>query len=573
MKKIFCAIALLLIWILCGAPSCGGRGNVRGGGGGNPAGDTTPPTVSSTAPANGAVGVPTNISSITANFSEEIDPSTLIFTVSNGGSVNGTVNYSGTTAIFTPALNLAGNTTYTARISGSVKDLAGNAMGLDHVWTLTTGAGPDTDPPTVVSNNPISNATGVALDANFEAIFSEEIDCSTVNTSTFAIENATGYINSCSGNKAIFIPNPDLDFNTTYTARIKASVKDIAGNPMASDYTWTFTTGNAPVKVYVPINGGGDMGSFGYHVRVINTENNSVKWVSGGNLFYAGNPVSVAVMGNKVFGTNEANGANDPLLHNAVSIVNTLTDAYVDGTNIHFSGYPRWIDTDPSTNKVYVSRESGAIRDIKVIDAETSAILNTITGVTDANRFSGYLLINPSARELYALNRNKVEVTNDTITVIDLDTNSIKGTIVVGAGPFGAAIDIATNLLYIANAWTHSISVIDLATYNVVDTIALSNGTYPCGLVVKDGYLYIAANGTGELLKMDLATYGITSVLTGGIGPGYLVLYNGKAYVTDWGTSSTCGNTVAVINTTEPMTLETSIPVGACPVGLGIYIP
>src|SRR5829696_7345345 len=45
--------------------------------------------------------------------------------------------------------------------------------------------------------------------------------------------------------KALLTPSSVLEANTTYTATVKGGpggVKDLAGNPMAQDYTWTFTT-------------------------------------------------------------------------------------------------------------------------------------------------------------------------------------------------------------------------------------------------------------------------------------------------------------------------------------------
>jgi len=44
-------------------------------------------------------------------------------------------------------------------------------------------------------------------------------------------------------NIATFKPNANLSPNTTYTASIGVGVKDTAGNNLAKQYTWTFTTG------------------------------------------------------------------------------------------------------------------------------------------------------------------------------------------------------------------------------------------------------------------------------------------------------------------------------------------
>ena len=83
--------------------------------------ETIPPTVTFTVPANGATGVAIN-TKISATFSEVMDPATLTtttFTLKQGATaVPGAVNYSGVTAVFTPAASLAASTTYTATITG-----------------------------------------------------------------------------------------------------------------------------------------------------------------------------------------------------------------------------------------------------------------------------------------------------------------------------------------------------------------------------------------------------------------------------------------------------------------------
>ena len=52
----------------------------------------------------------------------------------------GTVTYAGTGAIFAPASDLTASTVYTATITTGAKDLAGNALASDYVWSFTTGA-------------------------------------------------------------------------------------------------------------------------------------------------------------------------------------------------------------------------------------------------------------------------------------------------------------------------------------------------------------------------------------------------------------------------------------------------
>jgi len=111
--------------------------------------DTTPPTVSSVTPADGATGVVAG-TMVTAAFSEAMDASTIgssSFTlVKQGGSaVAAAVTYdpASLTATLDPSVSLEAGATYVATVKGGsagVKDLAGNALVADKVWTFTVSA-------------------------------------------------------------------------------------------------------------------------------------------------------------------------------------------------------------------------------------------------------------------------------------------------------------------------------------------------------------------------------------------------------------------------------------------------
>jgi uncharacterized repeat protein (TIGR02543 family) len=215
----------------------------------------TPPTVILTDPLNVATGVPLN-QKIAATFSKTMDASTFstpTFILTQGTtSVTGFVSYSGTTAIFAPASILSPNTIYTATITTGAKDLAGNALANNYVWSFTTGAAAVIVPPTVVSTDPADAATGVALTKQIAATFSKTMDATTVTTSTFTIKqgaiSVTGFV-SYSGTTAIFAPASNLAPNTLYTATITTGAKDLAGNALANNYVWSFTTGAAAVII------------------------------------------------------------------------------------------------------------------------------------------------------------------------------------------------------------------------------------------------------------------------------------------------------------------------------------
>jgi len=116
----------------------------------------------------------------------------------------------------------------------------------------------DTTAPTVTATSPASGSTGVAAAANVTATFSEAMNASTVTSSTFTLQAGSStpvpavVAYDSANNVATLNPNADLAAGTVYTATVKGGsggVKDSAGNALAADRTWTFTT--------APASGGG----------------------------------------------------------------------------------------------------------------------------------------------------------------------------------------------------------------------------------------------------------------------------------------------------------------------------
>ena len=130
----------------------------------------------------------------------------------------------------------------------------------------------DTTPPTVSSTAPANNATSVAVNTTISATFSEDMDASSVTTATFLVNDGSSNIAGTltySGTTATFTPTTDLDYDTTYIGTITIGVKDLAGNALETDYTWSFTTesetptdGEPPSDGEEDTGGGGGVGCF-----------------------------------------------------------------------------------------------------------------------------------------------------------------------------------------------------------------------------------------------------------------------------------------------------------------------
>ena len=224
------------------------------------------PTVSSTVPMNAAIGASVS-SPFSATFNKAMGPATLTtdtmqMTGPGNTPVAGVVTYTGTTATFTPAHMLAGNTVYTGTITTGAQDLAGTGLAGNYGWTFTTGALPDTAP-TVSATVPMNAATNASVSTPCTATFNKAMVAATLNTATMQVSGpgatpVAGVV-TFAGTSATFMPAGTLARNTVYTATITTGAQDLAGNGLAANYGWTFTTGALPdtaptVNATVPLN-------------------------------------------------------------------------------------------------------------------------------------------------------------------------------------------------------------------------------------------------------------------------------------------------------------------------------
>jgi hypothetical protein len=111
----------------------------------------------------------------------------------------------------------------------------------------------------VISTNPANLATGVPVTQIVTATFNTAMNPTTVNTVTFALAGPGGAALmgtvSYSGTTATFTPAANLLPSTAYTGTITTGATDPAGNPLAANFVWTFTTGTIPrVTSTIPVN-------------------------------------------------------------------------------------------------------------------------------------------------------------------------------------------------------------------------------------------------------------------------------------------------------------------------------
>ena len=114
------------------------------------------------------------------------------------------------------------------------------------------------------------------------------------------------------------------------------------------------------------------------------------------------------------------------------------------------------------------------------------------------------------------------------VTVIDLATNAVVGTVAVGRAPSGVATNPVGTSVYVLNALDNSVSVIDAATRTVVATVPVGN---------------LGGNGDGIAISPD----------------------GTRVYVVN-----TEDNTISIIDATSKAVIQPAIRVGQRPLGIAI---
>ena len=110
-----------------------------------------------------------------------------------------------------------------------------------------TFGGGDWDVPVSVSSTaPVRNAVAVPVGNKLTATFSGAMNPASITPASFTVRRgATAVVGTVAytGVTAVFTPATNLPANTLYVATITTGAQDAKGRALASDYSWSFTTG------------------------------------------------------------------------------------------------------------------------------------------------------------------------------------------------------------------------------------------------------------------------------------------------------------------------------------------
>lgn len=149
-------------------------------------------------------------------------------------------------------LSIANGASFYLRWQGDDVNGSGNRdeYGIDDVQVTVSAGGGDT-PPTVSSTSPANGATGVAVDTAVSVTFSEAVTFS--NTAAYVCDGTSGNFNvTPTGGPATWTITPPSDLAAGESCTITITAADITdqdgtADPMAANYSWSFTTAGGGV--------------------------------------------------------------------------------------------------------------------------------------------------------------------------------------------------------------------------------------------------------------------------------------------------------------------------------------
>jgi hypothetical protein len=157
---------------------------------------------------------------------------------------------------------VGGNGVYRYGSTSSFPDQTFNATNYWVDAVFESGVPVDRRAPRVSSTSPAAGATGVPLNTSVSATFDEPVDPLTVNTGSVTLSDGAGNPVPASvtydpaSRKATLTPQQRLSYGKTYMAKVKSGnggVADVAGNQIAADYAWSFTTpAECPCTAFAP---------------------------------------------------------------------------------------------------------------------------------------------------------------------------------------------------------------------------------------------------------------------------------------------------------------------------------
>jgi len=195
------------------------------------------------------------------------------------------------------------------------------------------------------------------------------------------------------------------------------------------------------------------------------------------------------------------------LLITALCLFFTIAHAQWLETTITVGNIPYALVWNSINNKVYCANVSS--NSVTVIDGQTNSVITTITAGSEPHA----LVWNSQNNKIYCANGS------NSVTVIDGQTNSVITTITVGSEPYALVWNSQNNRIYCTNSASNNVTVIDGQTNSVITTIAV--GSYPSVLVwnSQNNKIYCANDSSNNVTVINGQTNSVITTIAVGNYP------------------------------------------------------
>lgn len=217
---------------------------------------------------------------------------------------------------------------------------------------------------------------------------------------------------------------------------------------------------------------------------------------------------------------------------------------------------------------------------VSVLDLKTNAVKTIIRDPSFNEVYT--ITLNERATKAYATNSN-----SSTVSIIDTKTNQVSGVIPGFDGPSGMVIDHRRHIGYVNNYGGpggvgsgngKTVSIVDLKTNTIIGSIVVDQAPVALAISPNGKFVYVinyvdGLTGTGTLNIIKTATNQVVGTVTGLFGPfGIAVTPDGRfAYITNFGSNDfdPIGTTVSVVDLTKRH-ITATINLSLQPAGIAI---
>lgn len=251
-------------------------------------------------------------------------------------------------------------------------------------------------------------------------------------------------------------------------------------------------------------------------------------------------------------------------MHPNVAVIDNASSGVVATVDLAF--YPEFLGQSAMNATGSILYVLGAYKQegpgaIQVIDIRTNTAIGPPVAIS-AQKVTG-IAINPNGTKVYITGYDDGRI-NNTLFIFDTDRNAVTGEIAVGRGPSAVAVNLAGNVIYVANGDDNTVSVIDATLNKTIASVPV--GLSPDAIAIdQTGRLaYVCNYSSGTVSVIDTNSNVVVSNVRVGSGPNAISINQAGtlAYVTNY-----FDNTVSVINLATNQVLST-LPVGSGPTGV-----